>query len=446
MRTGRYTRTCRLLPWLPVAACVLLSPPWAQASWPSSVPPLSPPSGAVIRVRTEPELRAAVAGLTSGKTVLIAPGTYHLTSTLYVKGPLSNVAIRGDTANRDDVQIVGPGMTNRNYGASPFGIWTGFGVRGILIANLTIRDFYFHPIILNPDTSSPRVYNVRAMNGGEQLLKSNPDGKGQGIDRGIVEYSAFEFTATSRDDYTNAIDVHAGSGWVIRNNLFRNIRAPRGQLAGPAILMWRGSKDTVVERNTFIDCQREIAFGLDNATALDHSGGVIQNNFIVRDARLTNGDAAITINSSPNSRVQHNSILISGTFSNAIEFRFPGTIGAVITNNLTDAPIQARDGATATVTNNYTAAQREFFAAPASGDLHLTANATAAIGKASAGDVSTDWDGETRPVGSAPDLGADEFNPGSSAPAVGRTGSAVGGSELVLRWPRISHTRTSSSA
>src|SRR5207253_10970912 len=123
-------------------------------------------------------------------------------------------------------------------------------------------------------------------------------------------------------------------------------------------------------------------------------------NFIVRDATLTNGDAAITINSSPSSRVHHNSILISGTFPNAIEFRFPGTIGAVITNNLTDAAIQARDGATANVTNNYTAAQREFFVAPASGDLHLTANATPAIDKATADDVSTDWDGETRPAGS----------------------------------------------
>lgn len=50
-----------------------------------------------------------------------------------------------------------------------------------------------------------------------------------------------------------------------------NITAPTGRLAGPSILMWRGSPDTIVERNTFVNCQREIAFG-------HHSGGVIRNN------------------------------------------------------------------------------------------------------------------------------------------------------------------------
>jgi uncharacterized protein (DUF2235 family) len=49
------------------------------------------------------------------------------------------------------------------------------------------------------------------------------------------------------------------------------------------------------------------------------------------------------------------------------------------------------------------------FANPAAGDLHLTATATAAIDRGTAyPDVTNDWDGQARPAGSAPDIGADE--------------------------------------
>ena len=58
-------------------------------------------------------------------------------------------------------------------------------------------------------------------------MKSSPDGAGGGVDNGIVRYSVFEYVTTSRDDYTNGVDVHTGDNWIIRHNLFHNIRAPR---------------------------------------------------------------------------------------------------------------------------------------------------------------------------------------------------------------------------
>src|SRR5205085_11087326 len=132
---------------------------------------------------------------------------------------------------------------------------------------------------------------------------ANPDSSGRGIDYGLVEYSAFEFSNTSRDYYTNGVDVFTGTGWVIRNSLFRNIRAPQGQMAGPAILMWRGSRDTLVEGNTFVNCQREIAFGLEDTTPNDHTGGTIRNNFIYRDPGQARTDAAVNVDDSPNTQV-----------------------------------------------------------------------------------------------------------------------------------------------
>src|SRR4030095_10533215 len=208
----------------------------------------------------------------------------------------------------------------------------------------------------------------------------------------------------------------------------RNIRAPAGQLAGPSILAWRGARDTIVEGNTFIDCQREIAFGLEPTTPNDHYGGIIRNNFIVRTQSF-NGDAAINVDDSPDTQVLHNTILISGTsYPNAIEYRFPDTTGVSIVNNLVDAAIQSRDGATATLRNNITSATAAMFVAPALGDLHLLPSATAAIDMGvPVSDASTDWDGAPRPAGAAPDVGADELGAGVPPSTPGNVALASSG-------------------
>ena len=217
-----------------------------------------------------------------------------------------------------------------------------------------------------------------------------------------------EYETTSKDSYTNGVDVHRGRNWTIRHNLFRNIRAPQGQLAGPVILMWNASSGTVAEGNTFIDCQREIAFGLIERTPDDHTGGIIRNNFIYRHASVA-GDAAIGVFDSPGTQVLHNSILASGTYPSVIEYRFPHTTGVSIANNLLDGAILARDGASATLSGNVASASPALFVSPSTGDLHLTAAATTAIDRVAAlANATTDWDGQPRPHGAAADAGADE--------------------------------------
>ena len=328
-----------------------------------------------VNVSTVAQLQSAVASISSNTTIVIAAGTYNLSAPLYVNGSFTNVGIRGATGNRDDVVLVGKGMSGANDGGVPFGIWVGGDVHGVTIADLTIRDVYTHPIILNAGTHAPLIHNVRLINAGQQFIKANPDGAGGGVDNGIVENSVIEFTTTSRDDYTNGVDVHTGANWIVRHNLFRNIRAPQGQLAGPAILMWNGTTNTNVDGNTFVDCQREISLGLIERTPNDHTGGIVRNNFIYRRPAIT-GDAAILVADSPTTEVLHNSILISGTYNNAIEYRFSDTSAVLIANNATDAAIVARDGAMAVVTGNYTAATAALFVVPAAGDLHLRATAT----------------------------------------------------------------------
>jgi hypothetical protein len=346
--------------------------------------------------------------ITSNVTIVLAPGTYRLTRSLYFSGAFKDIGIRGATGNADDVVLVGPGMTQSNYGSVPYGIWTGGGVDGITIAHLTIRDFYFHPVIFNAGTQRPHVYNVHLIDAGEQFLKSNPDGAGVGASNGRVEYSIFEFTTTARDGYPKAIDVHGGANWAIRHNLFRNLQAPAGQLIGPAVLVWRGSSGTITEGNTFLNCGRGIMFGAEDAPGFAHNGGIIRNNFFYRSSSQP-GDVGIQVADSPNTQVLNNTVIVSGTYVAAIEYRYRSTTGTLIVNNLTDAALRARDGATANVMANFVNAIASLFVNAAAGDLHLQPTATVAIdrGVAVAG-APFDWDGEIRPGGAGYDLGADE--------------------------------------
>jgi hypothetical protein len=268
-------------------------------------------------------------------------------------------------------------MNAAGDGGVPFGIWVGGDVRGVTIADLTIRDLYYHPIILNAGVHTPLIHNVRLVNAGQQFVKANPSSAGAGIDNGIVEYSTIEYDTTSRDDYTNGVDVHTGANWIVRHNLFRNIRAPQGLLAGPAVLMW----------------------------------SIVRNNFIYR-APGVGGDAAILVADSAGTQVLHNTALISKGYPNAIEYRFAGTSGVVIANNLLDGAVVARDGASGTASGNLTSAAAAMFVDPATGNLHLKSTATAAVDKVAAppSNAIIDWDGEVRPAG-ATDVGADELAP-----------------------------------
>jgi len=134
MRTRRALGFFSLLAFL-----VLVVPARPSTQTLPSAPPLAAPAGSVVNVATEAQLQDAVRNLRSGTTIVVAPGTYQLTATLAIDGSLQDVGIVGATGSRDDVVLVGPGMTHASYGLVPYGIWVG-GARGVTIANLTVRD------------------------------------------------------------------------------------------------------------------------------------------------------------------------------------------------------------------------------------------------------------------------------------------------------------------
>ncbi len=382
-------------------------------------------SQTVIPVNSEGALQQAMGSIGNNTTLLLEPGVYHLSNTLWVNS--DNVTIRGNSNRCDDVVLEGPGMENASgANAVPHGIWTD--ATNLKVQNLTIRNVYRHAITVNGGGQSPQIYNVRMADAGEQFVKVNPLSFGSGVDNGRVEYSVMEYTGSppttdhgGGTGYTNGVDVHAGKGWIIRNSRFENFHTPDNaqNLWNPAILMWNGAEDTLVENNQFIDVDRAIAFGLLDRAG-DHQGGIIRNNMIVMrpnlfsTSRRAESDAAILVWSSPATMVLHNTIVTQGNLNKTIELRFNST-GAVIQNNLVDGPISDRSGNSFVQADNVQSQNTDIFKNVDSGDLHL-AGAVAGITNAVPvlQDARLDFDGQTRGSGSqVSDAGADEVTSSS---------------------------------
>jgi len=404
--------------------------PGPAAPSPTLCSPLDPPAGPTVIVSTVAELESAVNGAASGDTILVADGVYHLDGA-YLRFDTAGVTLRSASGNREDVVLDGDYVTTEIV---------QIVASDVTVADLTLREAYYHPIHVmsagGSHTLNTLIYNVRVVDPGEQAIKINPVPGDHYADDGVVACSHIELTAAGRPNirnncYTGGVDAHQARGWVIRDNVLEGFWCPNG-LSEHAVHFWSGSRDTIVERNLLRDNAQGVGFGLvtegsgrvyaddacPNAAGdyVDHYGGVIRNNFVVaRDGALFASaygfDCGICLWNACDARALHNTIYTfdaANTFS-AIEWRFPNAQVEVV-NNLLNHTLLERDGATAAQAGNVTSAQAAWFLDAASGDLHLAPTAMAAIDQAPArDDVNDDYDGDLRPAGASPDVGADEF-------------------------------------
>jgi hypothetical protein len=388
--------------------------------------PLPKPSGATIGLdpSAAADLPGIVFGAASGTTIILAPGTYAIPSTLHFTN--NDVSLRSATDNAADVVIDGAYLVSETIVIS---------ASNVTIAHVTVTRAKHHPIHLYPpatgvDVKGTLLYGLRLIDGGQQFVKANPIGVNY-VDEGRIECSSFELTAVGRMNvdpsgggcYTGGIDVHTGWKWQVRNNTFRDIYCPTG-IAESAIHFWRGSRDTLVENNVIVDCARGIGFGFgsgggqrtypDNPygdSTLAHYDGIIRNNVVY--GNIAGFDTGIEIAEAKEPRLYHNTVVqglgASGFFS-GIDYRFPQT-SVVIRNNLATR-ITLRDGANGIVDTNFQNVPLEYFVGPDLWDFHLTPAATSAIDMgAQVNEAGVDMDGEPHTLGGGPDLGADEVMP-----------------------------------
>jgi hypothetical protein len=366
-----------------------------------------------------PSLLLKLRTASPGTTLLLANGVYSLARDQSLEVHTPRLIIRGASGDRDAVIIEG-GYNNLSINADD-----------CTVANLTLRNPRFHSLQVRGEKGimRTRIYNVHLVDAGQQFIKvSTGDGrKGKFADDGLVACSLIEYTTYSRGTavspprYTDGVDILAGKGWIIRDNVFRRIRSKAGP-AGPAILVWKNAMDTVVKRNLIVDSWRGIALGLNGPNKhsrgglkvkYDHQNGLVENNVIL--ALNEPADAAIENNYALNSRVFHNTVYYSETIKHAvhwsIEYRFPPTT-ATITNNLTNLRILKRPpypNREAIVKGNVTGAKADWFRDVMTGDFHLVANAPPIDRGALVIDSQEDIDGDIRPIGRTSEAGADEF-------------------------------------
>ncbi len=363
----------------------------------ASCPPLAAPTGTVITVNTEAELRLQASSAAPDTTIMIQAGTYSMQEYLHVVN--DGIVLRGSTGNRGDVILDFGGMDGGYFGILVDG-------DDVTIADLTIRNANDHGVSIQ-GRDRPKLYNLHILDIGDQLVKVNPPTDGSnGSEDGLLACSRLEYTTSASDNYTNGISAHQTLRWVVRDNEFRRIRGPSD--GGPAILFWSGSLDTLVERNLLLDCYRGISFGDASHSGIDHTGGIVRNNFIY--ASLFH-DTAIEMVHAQNWLVAHNSVILLNPVSGltwGIEARYSESNGT-FAYNLTNMDIfHDRDGATASMNGNITDAETDWFVNNAAGgNLHLQSTATEAIDQAThLPSVTDDFDGEQRGV--TPDIGADE--------------------------------------
>jgi hypothetical protein len=346
----------------------------------------------------------------------------------YVHIVNNGIALRGATGNRGDVVLDFGGMVSGHFGILVDG-------DDVTIANLTIRNAHDHGVSIQ-GRDRPLLYNLHILDIRDQLVKVNPAGNGS--EDGVLACSRLEYTTSEPDSYTNGISAHNAHRWVVRDNEWYRIRTSDDTPA-PTILFWSGSTDTVVERNLLVDCYQGIAFGNASHTGIDHTGGVVRNNVIYASEPH---DVVVEMVHAQDWLVAHNTALLLNPAPGltwGMEARYPDSQGT-FAYNLTNMSIwRNRDGANGAVVGNVTTANTSWFVDAASADLHLLGTATGAIDQALAlAEVGDDMDGDSRPIGGAPDVGADEY--GVPPPAavtdlrvvevVTRTGTLT----VTLRW------------
>ncbi|OGJ92316.1 MAG: hypothetical protein A2268_06185 [Candidatus Raymondbacteria bacterium RifOxyA12_full_50_37] len=396
------------------------------------VPALPAPSGEVVTCSTMIQFYMAFRQQKPGRTIVLKEGNYNISSLTPLRIDSNGVTIRGESEDPSKVVLSGRGFDN-NYNVDE----EMFFINGntMTFANLTLSESRCHTVKFTTlgVNSSALFHNVRFLNVGERMIKGPSATVAVNC---TVRYCHFEdmkqASATrcvgtaceSHDEggnYIGGVDLMKAESWVFHDNVFRNIRGATGGGRG-AVFFWHGCKNMIVERNTFIGCDRAVCYG--NPHNPDNEihviGGIIRNNFIVRGAGI-----AVEVDYSSDIKVFNNTVYNTDpTYARTVLY-YHNDRGNEFKNNIIFGRFLLDSGYVPDSSSNIwkTDAGEQntnWFADRLNGNLHLTGNAQAAINTGEPLEVY-DWDNHVRSAtDSLPDIGADEYNSGVFIEGLGR--------------------------
>lgn len=316
----------------------------------------------VITVQNIQQLHAALrhANKHHNTHIKLAEGVYKTEQSLIIRG--NGITLSSVSGNRNQVIITGLGMRQTRDVNNLIRVsGNHFTLDGITLQN---AGNHLIQIAGEQNADYPILRNCVLKDGYEQLFKVSYNRKTQvSSDYGLIENCVFSYSAgIGPQYYIGGIDVHGGHNWIVRNNVFKGIASPESKIAEHAIHFWNNTKDTLIEDNIIINCDRGIGFGMTNRPSF---GGIIRNNIIVHNAsHHPNADVGIVLEESPYTQVLNNKIYLSHSYPNSIEYRFSSTINVLIQGNLTNRPIRKRDGAQAKIIGNQRSRDLKDFLSP----------------------------------------------------------------------------------
>jgi hypothetical protein len=410
-----------------------------------------------VRVTDVTSLRTAVGAAMAGDVILLAPGTYRLTSrlTCAAAGTASRrIVVRSDQPFAARVEIdtlVGIAVTG------PFWSFEGLDVRGVC-ANDTNCEHAFQVTGAGTDVvlRGNRLVDFNAQLKVNAVVAS--PGNAMIPHRGLVEANDIFDTrprnlGTAGNPVTK-LNIDTGDDWVVRDNFIHDWRKNGGNFVSYGVFLKSGGRRGVMERNLVICASSTVplqpsndariglsfggggtgaafcapAFDMNTPCAVEHEDGIARNNVVVNCS-----DVGLYVNRGRNSRALYNTFIAT----TGIDFRFDTTTGTAVGNVISGA-LRQRDMGTftgmANLTGVSTATFDGWYTTPLSGDLSLQGNVSMLIG---AGPrealVTDDFCGRPRPASGPYTQGALEHSLGScvtTKPPLGGLGggSAGGGS------------------
>lgn len=281
--------------------------------------------------------------------LLLEDGHYAVHRTLNVLA--SGISFASLSGQRDRVVLKGDAMSASAAIGNVIRVaGSDFHLKGV-----TVELCRHHAVQIAGEAGahSPTLINCVFRDCFEQLVKISGSTTGNlapCLD-GLVQDCLFEYTAgIGPQYYIGGIDGHGCRNWTVRRNVFRAIASPSYHVAEQAVHFW-GVENILVEDNTIVDCDRGIQFGLGRDRSV--RGGTIRNNVVFHaDNGHPFADVGISLESSPDIEISGNTVVQRHPYPNAIEIRFPGTQGGVVTGNTVNKAIRMRDGGTARIDRN----------------------------------------------------------------------------------------------
>ncbi len=381
------------------------------------------------------QINAAIEAAGPDGIVALEPGSYAVAGQpIVIDQP--GATLRSTTGDAGDVVIDGAGTAV-----------TLVRIRqsGVTLAGLTIRGSVEQGVLLGGDANIEGItlthlVMLDLLRAGVATIIDPTDG--QYADRIEVACSHFGITEARRLELGAdcaaylAINFYSTRDSVVRDSLFTDYFCDMAPSGGVTVRFTAGSRDSIVERNRFLNTYRGVIFGGEDPSLVTeparvyadapcgdgywgHIGGVIRNNLFWNgsDAILASApgaigrtDSAISFWTVCDGAAYHNtvvSLMDPDDVFGGIEWRWPTTTVEVINNLVTDTLLPRQDAVITVNAGNIELANPNEVIDPLGGDLHLAPTAQARGGGVPLAAVSEDFEGDARDQ--PPDVGADEF-------------------------------------